>query len=386
MKKFQVPNSEFQVEAKYEYTPVEENELPVVLPMDARFAPTGKSPLADHPDFQDREVDTMDTFVDSSWYFLRFAQLTLESVRKAEKDGTEKSPFDDEEVKKVMNELCPVDLYVGGAEHTVLHLLYARFFTKVLFDAGYVSFDEPFLKLRHQGIIMGPDHRKMSKRWGNVINPLDVVSEYGADTLRMYEMFLGPLEQMKPWKVESVAGVYRFLARVWKSSNIAIGSTCDKTDKIIEVALHKTVKKVGEDILELKFNTAIAMCMEFINTWEKVGAEKLAKSDLELFVKIIAPFAPHISEEIWSMLGHADSIHMQKWPQFDEKLLVEDIITIPVQVNGKVRGSIEVSVDSTSDEIHIIELAKKQENISKYLATSPKKTIYVPGKIVNIIV
>jgi leucyl-tRNA synthetase len=261
MRKFQVPSSKSQeTNAKdqnetYKYEPVEERELPVVLPMDVEFKPTGKSPLTEHPDFKDREVDTMDTFVDSSWYFFRFAQLTSPELRKKVASGNEPNPFDDQNLKEVLNTWCPVDLYVGGAEHTVLHLLYARFFTKVLYDAGYINFQEPFLKLRHQGIILGPDHRKMSKRWGNVINPLDVIAQYGADTLRMYEMFMGPLDQMKAWNVSSVAGIYRFLSRVWNIVQARIHSQAHGTvtQKNVLIPLHKMIKKVTEDIPELKF-------------------------------------------------------------------------------------------------------------------------------------
>lgn len=368
------------------YSPVPESELPVVLPMDAKFTPTGKSPLTEHPDFVGREVDTMDTFVDSSWYFLRFAQLTDEKVRSESAGGTESSPFDNENVKKVMNEWAPVDLYVGGAEHTVLHLLYARFFTKVLFDAGYVNFDEPFLKLRHQGMITGPDHRKMSKRWGNVINPLEVISEYGADTLRMYEMFMGPLDQMKPWQVDGVGGIHRFLSRVWKSAHLAIVADCDSTDKSIKVALHRTIKKLTEDIPDLKFNTAIASCMEFINIWEKTGAEKTSKADLGKFMTVLAPFAPHITEEIWTKLGNTRSIHLESWPKFDAKLLVSDVVTIPVQVNGKVRGKLEVSNELSRDKDQIVQMALSQENVKKYVPNGVDKVIYIPGKIINIIV
>lgn len=369
-----------------EYKPVEEKELPVLLPMDVQFKPTGKSPLTEHPDFKDREVDTMDTFVDSSWYFLRFAQLTSENVRKDSQSGRENSPFNNEDVKKIMNRWCPVDLYVGGAEHTVLHLLYARFFTKVLFDAGYVSFDEPFLKLRHQGIIMGPDHRKMSKRWGNVINPLDVISQYGADTLRMYEMFMGPLDQMKAWNVESVAGIYRFLARVWSSSITAIETKTGESDRVIKSALHKTMKKVSGDINELKFNTSIASFMEFINTWEKVGADMISTSDLGDFLKTLSPFAPFVTEELWNALDNFDSIHKESWPKYNEALLTEDSVTIPVQINGKLRGTITLPKAISNSQDDAYNQAKKDGNIAKHLVGEPKKIIYVSGKILNIVV
>jgi len=393
MRKFQVPSSKSQdtnvrdqVET-YKYEPVGESELPVVLPMDVGFKPTGKSPLTEHPDFQDREVDTMDTFVDSSWYFFRFAQLTSPELRAKVAGGDEPNPFEDSNLQEILNMWCPVDLYVGGAEHTVLHLLYARFFTKVLYDAGYINFQEPFLKLRHQGIILGPDHRKMSKRWGNVINPLDVIAQYGADTLRMYEMFMGPLDQMKAWNVSSVAGIYRFLSRVWNMGQARISSKEQETitNKELLVSLHKMIKKVTEDIPELKFNTAIAECMIFMNAWEKAGAEALNKEDLEKFLLILAPYAPYLTEELWSLLGHTDSIHTAKWPEYDASLLVTDSLEIPVQVNGKVRGTITVSQLNIQNEALVRKIAEETPSIAKHLAGTIVKVIYVPGKILNII-
>ncbi len=378
-------NEPDSVSVEYEYTPVPESELPVVLPMDVKFDITGRSPLAEHPDFTNREVDTMDTFVDSSWYFFRFAMLASEKVQTAAKSGAESNPFEDKSVVDLMKSWSPVDLYMGGAEHTVLHLLYSRFITKVLCDAGYIDFDEPFLKLRHQGIIMGPDHRKMSKRWGNVINPLDVIAEYGADTLRMYEMFMGPIDQMKAWNVESVAGVYRFLCRVWTSSQKCIDSEAQDSDKAISTALHKTIKKTTEDIPELKFNTAIASMMEFINTWEKVGAEKLCRGDLGMFLKVLAPYAPFTAEELWNMLGHTTSIHLESWPAFDPALLVADEIVIPVQVNGKVRDTILVPAVDAQDQSKVVARALASEKVQKFFSGTPKKVIFVAGRILNLI-
>lgn len=400
---------------EYKYEPVRESELPVVLPMDVEFKPTGKSPLTEHPDFQDREVDTMDTFVDSSWYFLRFVQLLSAETRNKASEGTEANPFDDEALKNLLNRWCPVDLYVGGAEHTVLHLLYARFFTKVLFDAGYVNFDEPFLKLRHQGIILGPDHRKMSKRWGNVINPLDVIAQYGADTLRMYEMFMGPLDQMKAWNVASVAGIYRFLSRVWNIANTAIHNTthnisssdeeeCPQGEVVgpksttsnpslskegnhdsLKRALHKMIKKVTEDIPELKFNTAISECMIFMNAWEKAGAEALSNEDFEKFLLVLAPFAPFMTEELWSLAGHTDSIHHASWPSYEASLLMSETVEIPVQVNGRVRGTLTVAIDSIAQENLILAQATALESVKRFVTGDIVKTVYVPGKILNIV-
>jgi leucyl-tRNA synthetase len=286
---------------------------------------------------------------------------------------------------ELMKSWSPVDLYVGGAEHTVLHLLYSRFLTKVLFDAGYIDFDEPFLKLRHQGIIMGPDHRKMSKRWGNVINPLDVISQYGADTLRMYEMFMGPLDQMKAWQVESVSGVYRFLCRVWSLSETVLDTKSPETHKDILVSLHKTIKKVDSDVTELKFNTAIAMMMEHINIWEKVGAAHCSVSDLQKFLILLAPFAPFITEELWSMLGAQKSIHLEHYPEYDPALLVADEIEVPVQVNGKVRDTLLVPAAEAQDESSVVARALSSEKVQKFLSGTPKKVIFVAGRIVNLI-
>lgn len=376
------------IEKQYIYEPVGESELPVVLPMDVKFKPTGKSPLTEHPDFADREVDTMDTFVDSSWYFFRFAQLTSSRLREVMLSSKEtQSPFDDQELKHIMNAWCPVDLYVGGAEHTVLHLLYSRFFTKVLYDAGYISFDEPFLKLRHQGNILGPDHRKMSKRWGNVLNPLDIIAQYGADTLRMYEMFMGPFDQMKAWDVASVAGIYRFLSRVWSMAHKCMENPVPEapSQKDVLVALHKTIKKVSEDIPELKFNTAIASCMEFMNIWEDKESTALGKSDLEKFLLILAPYAPFMTEELWALMGHKESIHTESWPAFDETLLVTDVAEIPVQVNGKMRATISVSREDLQDEAKVRAIAEGTPAVMKYLTPQVVKVVYVQGKILNIV-
>jgi leucyl-tRNA synthetase len=224
----------------------------------------------------------------------------------------------------------------------------------------------------------------MSKRWGNIINPLDVISQYGADTLRMYEMFMGPLDQMKAWNVESVAGVYRFLCRVWTNAHRVIEVHSSISDHTIEVALHKTIKKVTEDIPEMKFNTGIAAMMEFINIWEKEGTEKLSESDLEKFLLILAPYAPFSTEELWSQL-HAESIHMQAWPTYDATKLVSDTVDIPVQVNGKVRAKITVPTVELGDEARVIALARAQEGVVKFLTGEPKKVIYVHGRILNLI-
>ncbi len=360
--------------------PVDEAELPVVLPMDVEFKPTGVSPLKDHTGFQEvytakygegayREPDTMDTFVDSSWYFLRFA------------DAHNPNEFAN---KEAMNKWGPVDLYVGGAEHTVLHLLYARFFTKVLFDEGYITFDEPFMKLRHQGTILGPDHRRMSKRWGNVINPLEVSELFGADTLRLYEMFMGPFSDMKAWNTQNIQGVYRFLTKIWNvfHNEQNFSQAGNEEDSHVVSVLHKTIKKVGSDIEDMKFNTAISTMMEFMNTWE---GKKLSRENAQLFLQILAPFAPFMTEEIWrELLGEKNSIHRSNWPQFDESKIIADSIQVPVQVNGKVRGKIEVENAQVSQE-EVEKLALADEKIKGYVEGKDYKLIYVPGKIANFI-
>jgi leucyl-tRNA synthetase len=360
---------------------VDEAELPVVLPMDVEFKPTGVSPLKDHEGFQKvdeskygkgayREADTMDTFVDSSWYFFRFC------------DPENKGEFAS---KEEMNKWGPVDLYVGGAEHTVLHLLYARFFTKVLFDEGYITFDEPFLKLRHQGTILGPNHMKMSKSKGNVINPLEVSDLFGADTLRMYEMFMGPFDAMKAWNTENIQGVYRFLTKIWyvfhTEQNFAPSS--NEEDKHVVSVLHKTIKKVTEDIPNLKFNTAISAMMQFMNEWE---GKKITRENSKLLLQILAPLAPFMTEELWrGVLEEKESIHTSAWPQVDESLVVADTLEVPVQVNGKVRAVLQVASSATAKE-DIEKLALANEKIQEYVKDKEYKLIYVPGKIVNFIV
>lgn len=353
--------------------PVPESDLPVELPTDVDFMPTGESPLAKSKSFQDvkcpkcggaarRESDTMDTFVCSSWYYFRY------SDPKNEKEFAGK-----EMIKKWL----PVDLYVGGAEHTVLHLLYSRFFTKVLHKLGYIDFDEPFLKMRHQGIILAEDGNKMSKSKGNVVNPDSVVKEYGADALRMFEMFMGPLEDAKPWNTKGIIGISRFLERVWKIKPAA------KAEKELEILLHKTIKKVSEDIENLKFNTAISALMILVN--ELNGGERISKEQYETFLILLAPFAPFMTEELWSRLGHDKSIFTEQWPEYDKNLIKEDTIQMPVQINGKVRAVLSVSADISEEEAQKQALADAA--VQKWLeGKEPKKVLFVKGRLVNIVI
>lgn len=368
--------------------PVKEEHLPWKLPVDVDFKPHGESPLKSSKEFIERteklygkgwkpEFDTMDTFVDSSWYYLRYL-----SARD------QKQAFDPKKVEQWM----PVDLYMIGPEHIVLHLLYSRFFTKFFRDQGYLKFNEPFKKMRHQGMILGPNHKKMSKSKGNVINPDDVVAEYGADTLRVYEMFMGPIEAEKPWDTKSIAGSYRFLNRVYKLSNNTILANSSKTDPKVKIELHKLIKKVTSDIKELKFNTAIAKMMEFVNLWEK-QSDGILVEDLRIFVKLLSPFAPFLAEEIYQLSLTKDtqkvnqeftSIHLQSWPEYAESLVKEDAVTIVIQVNGKVKGLLhDVAVNQAEEQI--TELAK--EIVVKQLEQGNiVKTIYVKDKLINFLV
>lgn len=376
---------------------VDLKDLPVILPDDVDFMPTGQSPLTYSESFQKgvvekygegwaREVDTLDTFMCSSWYYYRYL------------DPTNNNEFVSEDILK---KWMPVDFYIGGPEHVNGHLLYSRFFTKVLYDAGYIDFDEPFIFHRHQGLVWGEDRRKMSKRWGNVINPTDIVNDYGGDTARTYMMFMGPLEQDKFWDTNGVKGVRRFYSRLWALYNDDAKVNASETSETVKVVLHKTIKKVGEDIEKLKFNTAIAKFMEFLNLMEKDG-NAMCKDDAIVFLKILAPFGPFISEELFQMMNNKESvvsvgvnengkfssnefnsIHIQSWPGYDENLAKDDVIDIAVQVNGKVRVVLKnVSVDDTKDVI----LANAKKEASKYLEGKSIRTeVYVPGKIVNIV-
>jgi len=308
----------------------------------------------------------MDTFVDSSWYFFRFTDP------KNEKEFASK-----ERAEKWM----PVDLYMGGAEHTVLHLMYARFFTKVLQKLGYIGFGEPFATLRHQGMILGEDNFKMSKSRGNVVNPDELVEAYGADTARVYVMFMGPLEDMKPWNSQNVSGAHRFLGRVWGLVEQLQKGEGEPTKEVLRKQ-HATIKKVTEDIQKLGYNTAIAALMEYVNT---LYANPYGKAQIETLLTLLAPFAPHITEELWIQLGNKGSVHAQQWPAYDEALLVSDTVTIPVQVNGKVRAQLEVPVSISEEELK--EKALAEENVQKYLAgDEPKKVIVIPGKMVSVVV
>ncbi len=359
------------------------NELPVLLPNVANYEPSDKaeSPLANNKDWLNykdadgsqglRETDTMPGSAGSSWYFLRYTD-----------PHNEAAPFSFE----AQNYWMPVDLYLGGAEHTVGHLLYARFWQKVLFDAGLVSHKEPFQKLVHQGMILGEDGEKMSKSRGNVKNPDEVVAKYGADSLRVYLMFMGPLDRDKPWQDTGIEGVKRFLDRVWRlvwdeqTQKIAVDDS--KLTPELEKLLHKTIKKVTQDIETLSFNTAISAMMILIN--EVYKAEARPRTLLKTLAQLLMPFAPHLSEEIWNRLGGEGLVSVAPWPQFDPTLVVDDTIEMGVQVNGKTRGTVTLAIDaSEADALAQAQGIATVQNALKGLNIA--KVIYKPGKILNII-
>ena len=393
-------------EAKF----VGEENLPWLLPEDVDFQPTGTAPLAKSKELKKRteklfgkgwtpEVDTMDTFVDSSWYFLRYPD-----------PENEKEFCSPEKLKRWM----PVDLYIGGAEHTYMHLLYARFFVKAMRKMGLIEFNEPFLKLRHQGMVLDKDGIKMSKSKGNVVNPNDMVEKFGADATRMYMMFVAPLDEEIAFKEEGVKGVYRFLEKVWKlfQNKVLIDCEggCGEVSKELPVLLHKTIKGVTEDIEEMKFNTAISKLMIFVNECVKIplnpplkkGEKKkifLPKSAMEKFLILLSPFAPFIAEELWYSLREsqtdadstrtdaeeAESIFNQEWPKYNPEMIKEEEIELVVQVNGKLRDKIKVPANISEEEAKEKSLAS--EKIQKYTdGKEIRKVIFVKGKLVNVVV
>lgn len=362
--------------------PVKKEHLPWVLPTDVDFKPTGESPLKSSQEFIDRterlygkgwrpEYDTMDTFVDSSWYYLRYT------------DSRNPNEFAS---KEQLKKWLPVDFYMIGPEHIVLHLLYARFFTKFLRDEGYLTIGEPFQKMRHQGMILGPDHRKMSKSKGNVIDPDEVINQYGADTLRTYEMFMGPIDADKPWSTTSVVGVYRFLTKAFE----LVIRELQKQPELGERSkalhqLHATIKKVGEDIPELKFNTAIAELMKLTNTWAEAGEKRVfTNEEVGMFITMLAPFAPFMSEELWSSyVSRNSSVHLERWPDYRTELAAGEAYTVIAQVNGKTRLSLSIDnieYDSWANPQTEVELkTKSQPMIAKWLdGKELVKVIFIP--------
>ena len=362
---------------------LDESKLPLELPImkNMKLSGTGESPLANAKEWLEvvradgvkgrRETNTMPQWAGSCWYYLGYIL----------KDGDNFLDLTDESVQKAINEWLPVDLYIGGAEHAVLHLLYSRFWHKVLYDCGIVKTKEPYQKLFNQGMILGEDGSKMSKSRGNVINPDVVVNEFGADTLRVYEMFMGPLDAMKPWSTKGVDGARRFLERIYRLFTEVI--EIDDTNKEMEKVYHQTVKKVTEDYEILHFNTAIAQMMIFTN--EAYKHPKIAREYLEGFLKLLSPIAPHIAEELWEKLGHNETITYETWPTYDDSKTKEQLVTIVVQINGKVRDKIEVSADLDQEEIKKIALGSSK--VQEYIGNNPlRKVIVVPNKLVSIVI
>jgi leucyl-tRNA synthetase len=356
---------------------VPNKQLPLELPKVKSYAPSGngEGPLATVKSWVDAgyETNTMPGWAGSSWYFLRYI------------DAHNKKAFaDDIELDYWFGKKGGVDMYVGGQEHATGHLLYSRFWHKVLHDLGYVKTDEPFKKLRNQGMILAEDGRKMSKRWGNVINPDDVVAQFGADTMRVYEMFMGPFEASQPWNTDSMVGARRFIERIWRFQEKLVDTKVTTAEyKEFEKVLHKTIKKVTDDIAEFSFNTAVSAMMIFANEAEK--HPEIYKQDFKKFIQILAPFAPYIADEIWNNLGEKKSIHISDWPKYQPKLIIDDTVTIGVQINGKVRAEITINKDISESDLRT--QVENLPEVQKWIdGKEIRKFIYVQGRIINIVV
>ncbi|MBU2597431.1 MAG: class I tRNA ligase family protein, partial [Planctomycetes bacterium] len=364
---------------------LDEKDLPLVLPEVKTYKPagTGESPLATIDNWLNvklpdgrkakRETNTMPQWAGSCWYYLRYLD-----------PNNDHASWEKDKEKYWM----PVDLYIGGAEHAVLHLLYSRFWHKTLYDLGYVSTVEPFKKLINQGMILGEDNQKMSKSRGNVVNPDKVITDYGADSMRLYEMFMGPLEATKPWNMQGVEGVHRFLNKLWRTAideqtgNLNSSIKDIEADEETQRLLHQTIKKVTQDIDNFRFNTAISQMMIFVNHLSKLKTKP--KKVIELFVLVLAPFSPHIAEELWQKLGHTNTLACEKWPKFDENLAKEKEIEIAVQVLGKIKDKIVVSADADEEEIKQKALAC--EKVAAAIAGKEiKKIIVIKSRLVNIV-
>ncbi|MDO8600941.1 MAG: leucine--tRNA ligase, partial [bacterium] len=358
--------------------PVPEADLPVLLPDVKKYEPTetGESPLAAIKSFVEtkcpscggvarRETDTMPNWAGSNWYFLRYL------------DPRNENAFAD---RKKIDYWMPVDLYNGGMEHTTLHLLYSRFIYKFLYDQGFVPHPEPYAKRTSHGVILAEDNRKMSKSFGNVINPDDIVKEYGADTLRMYEMFIAPFDQMVAWDAHGVIGVRRFLDRVW---HLYEREFSDEATEHAERIVHKLIKKVGEDIVAMKFNTAVSSFMESLNALEKCA--DVSRASARMFCLALSPFAPHIAAELWEKMGEKGFIHEQVWPKYNEALIREDTFELVVQVNGKMRATILLPVGASREDAE--QAARGHEMVVKYLeGKTPKKVVFVPNRLLNFVI
>ncbi|MDZ7707077.1 MAG: leucine--tRNA ligase [Trueperaceae bacterium] len=368
--------------------PEREENLPVLLPEDVAFMPTGESPLKHHERFLNascpscggparRETDTMDTFMDSSWYWFRYLD-----------PGKDDGAVD----RRLAARWTPVDTYTGGIEHAILHLLYSRFFTKAMRDMGLIDEDEPFVRLRNQGMILGEDGEKMSKRRGNVVDPDELVARYGADAVRAYLMFIGPWDQGGPWNSQGIEGVVRFLNRVWTlhTEDAEPGDAGEQRVAELRRAAHTCVAEVSEDFEAFRFNTAIAELMTLQNAMSKLKNAGLVahpswSEATSLMIRLLAPIAPHLAEELWHRAGNARSVHLESWPEVDASALVETTIDMVVQVNGKVRGRVTVPADA--DETTVLEAAKADPNVVRWLENGTlRREIVVPGKLVNLVI
>jgi len=365
--------------------PVPDEQLPVMLPDMKDYQPsgTGRSPLANVPEFvnttcprcggpAERETDTLDGFACSSWYYLRFASPHYDQA-----------PFD----WQAVDYWLPVDLYVGGAEHAVMHLLYARMWTKVMYDAEMVKFKEPFRVLRNQGVIGAADGRRMSKSKGNVVTPDAMVDKYGADALRLWELYMGPFDEDTNWNEDGVAGTVKYLRRVWSMVHayVEAGSPDGTPDADTLREVHKTIQVVTDHIDRLRFNTALAALMSQLNLLARLKPQELSRFAIESYILMLAPMAPHVAEEIWRALRHQGSIHLESWPEFDSELAKDRMVTVVVQVNGKVRERLQVGAGTPEDEVRA--LALSSEAVVRHLAgKTPTKVIYVPDKLVSIVV
>jgi leucyl-tRNA synthetase len=362
------------------YRVLDEDELPVLLPNVEKYEPsgTGESPLSTISEWVNvidrktgrpakRETNTMPQWAGSCWYYLRYMDPKNDCAAWS---------------KESEKYFAPVDLYVGGVEHAVLHLLYARFWHKVLYDLGYVSTKEPFKRLVNPGLILGEDGEKMSKSRGNVVNPDDVIGQYGCDAFRLYEMFLGPLEKVKPWSTSNIDGVYRFLNRIWRSF-VHESKIVNRPANDVELrSIHQTIRKVSDDIENLQMNTAISQLMICHNTL--TDQADISKEAAETFTILLSPFAPHIAEELWEHFGHKPSIASAEWPKVDEKYLLEDSIEFAIQVNGKLRGTVKAAPDANQAQVR--ELAFGNPKIEGYLQGQIVKEIFVPKKLYNFVV
>ena len=360
------------------WVPLEEKDLPLVLPKVDNYEPTdnGESPLSNIDEFVHtkcpkcgrdavRETDTMPQWAGSSWYYLRYTD-----------------PHNDEAIasKENLDYYVPVDWYNGGMEHTTLHLLYSRFWHKFLYDIGVVPTKEPYMKRTSHGMILGDNNEKMSKSRGNVVNPDDIVRDFGADTLRCYEMFIGDFEKSAPWSENGVKGCRKFLDKVWRTQELVDG---DSNFEKMETLVHQTIKKVSEDYENLKFNTAIAQLMTLLN--ELNNLDKISEEQFKIFLILLNPVCPHITEEIWQRMGYEGYVHEAGWPEYDESKTILDVIELPIQVNGKLRATVEISRDASEDEV--FEKAIADDVVAKYLeGKNVVKKIYVKGRIFNIIV